>query len=98
MSKRIEADDSVDTTFLNRQLENLERREDGVKAHLEQLDFDASRAGYRVTPVDEAVAPKVPTNNRRLEYMAAAPIAVFLALIGLALLSPIKRERAWTEV
>ena len=50
-----------------------------------------------MTPVDQAVAPKVPTNNKRIEYMAAAPIAVLLAPIGLALLSPIRDERVWAE-
>ena len=87
-----------DAAFLNRQLEVLLTKEDRLKQHLEQLDFDASREDYRITTVDDAKAPKVPTNIDRLRYMAVAPVAVLTALLALALLSPIKDEHDWTEV
>ena len=86
--------DTFDTDFANRQLDTLLKREDQVKANLEQLEFASSREDYRVNTVDGAVAPKIPTNNDRLHYMAVAPIAVLLALIALALISPIREERA----
>jgi hypothetical protein len=33
--------------------------------------------------------PKVPTNNKRLEFMVYAPIAILLMLLGLFLLIPV---------
>ena len=85
--------DTFEASFLQRQLDNLMRREDGVKAHLEQLDFDTSREDYRVTPVDEAKATKVPTNNKRLKYMAAAPVLLLFMILGLFCMLEVKAER-----
>jgi uncharacterized protein involved in exopolysaccharide biosynthesis len=95
--KKNENEVSADVNFLSRQLDALMAREDAVKAHLEQLDFDASRADYRVTLVDGAVASKVPVASARGKYMALAPIGILLALMGLALLTPIKGERSHNE-
>ena len=74
------------------------KRQDQVRANVQQLDFEAGQEDFRVTVVDPAVTPKDPTSDKGIKYMAAAPIAVLLALIALALVSPIRGERVRTEV
>ena len=70
---------------MQHQLDILLQREQQVRANLEQLDFEASQEDFRVTQVDQAVAPKVPTNNKRIKYMAAAPIALLFMILGVVL-------------
>ncbi len=88
--------DAFDVDLVRRQLDILLRREDQVNQQLKQLEFESSQENVRVTLLDAAVAPNAPTNNDRTRYMALAPIAVLLALIGFALLLPVKGSRAWT--
>jgi succinoglycan biosynthesis transport protein ExoP len=85
--------DTFDASYLNYQLSGLLNREDQVKKHLEQLLFDASREHYRVTLLDPASAPRNPSNDKRLKYMAAAPVGVMFMMLGLFLLVEIKAER-----
>jgi uncharacterized protein involved in exopolysaccharide biosynthesis len=85
-------DDSVEAKFLNRQLETLMASDNHLKTNLEELEFKASQEDYRVVQVDEATVPKVPTTDNRFKYMIAAPIAVYLMLLGLFLLIPINAE------
>jgi hypothetical protein len=86
-------DDAFETTYLNHELEILLKSDDHLKANLEELDFKASQEDVRVALVDDAKVPKVATNNDLGKYMAVAPIVVFLMLLGLCLLTPIKDER-----
>jgi capsular exopolysaccharide synthesis family protein len=69
------------------------KREDLVKAHLEQLEFEANRETYRVQLVDPAVAPNSPTDNKRIKYMAVAPVALLFMVLGLFFLLEVKAER-----
>ena len=85
--------DTFDASFLQHQLDNLMRRQDVVKAHLEQLDFDSGREDFRVTTVDAAVAAKAPTSNKRLRYMAAAPVLLLFMILGLFCMLEVKAER-----
>jgi succinoglycan biosynthesis transport protein ExoP len=85
--------DTFDATYLNYQLNSLLTREDLVKKHLEQLMFEAGREHYRVELLDPASAPKSPSNDKRLKYMAAAPVGVMFMMLGLFLLLEIKAER-----
>jgi polysaccharide biosynthesis transport protein len=93
IDKKVVNSDTFDATFVQRLLDTLLRREDQVSVNLEQLDFESSREDYRVTPVDAAVAPKIPTNNKRIKYMAVAPIALLFMILGLFCLLEIKAER-----
>ena len=93
VEKKVIDNDTFDATFAQRQLEILERREDQVKANLEQLEFASSREDYRVNTVDGAVAAKVPSNNKRLKYMAAAPVGLLFMILGLFCLLEVKAER-----
>jgi uncharacterized protein involved in exopolysaccharide biosynthesis len=85
-------DDAFEATFVNHELEVLMKAEDHLKTNLEELDFKASQEDYRVALVDDAKAPKVATNNDQTKYMVVAPNVVFLMLLGLCLLTPIKDE------
>jgi capsular polysaccharide biosynthesis protein len=96
VERKIEKTDAFEATFVNHQLEILMRREETVRAHLKQLEFDSSQRSGRVTSVDEAVASRTPKNGARFVFMAAAPIVVLLALMGLALLSPVRGSRVWS--
>ena len=96
VEKNVEKPAASDIGIVQRQLDVLLRREDQVSMQLKQLEFMSSQEHVRVTLHDAAVAPNAPTNNDRIKYMAVAPIAVLLALIGLAFLVPAKGSRAWT--
>ena len=64
-----------------------------VKKQLAQLRFEDSREHCRVKVIENADAPKSPSNNKRLKYMAAAPVGVMFLMLGLFLLIEIKAER-----
>jgi polysaccharide biosynthesis transport protein len=85
--------DTFDAGYLNYQLTSLLRREESVKNHLAQLMFEDSREHYRVIEMDHAAAPKNPSNDKRLKYMAAAPVGVMFMMLGLFLILEIKAER-----
>ena len=63
------------------------------RQHLEELEFKASQEDFRVAPVDEAKAPRVATNNKRLKYLIAAPVALLFMVLGLFFLLEVKAER-----
>ena len=86
-------DDTFDAVYLNHQLNSLLNREDQVKKLLEQLAFEARRDHYRVTLLDPASAPKNPSNDARLHYMAAAPLCVLFVLLCLFLVQEIAAGR-----
>jgi uncharacterized protein involved in exopolysaccharide biosynthesis len=81
--------DSSESELLSHQLKELLTAEDQLKKELEELEFKASQEDYRVVQVDEAKVPKVPTNNKRTEYMVCAANAILLMLLGLFLLIPV---------
>ncbi len=94
IDKKLVTDDSFEATFVNRQLEMLLRSEDLLKTNIQELNFKASQEDFRVSQVDAAVARKIPSKNNQLKYMASAPLAVLLLVIGFFLLMPIKLEPA----
>jgi uncharacterized protein involved in exopolysaccharide biosynthesis len=96
IERRAENDDTFEASFVNRQLEILMQRENQVNAHLKQSEFASGQDHHRVTLVDKALPPRTPLNNRRIAYMAAAPILVLLALLSFSLLLPVRGSRAWT--
>jgi polysaccharide biosynthesis transport protein len=85
--------DTFDAGYLNFQLTSLLNREDQIKKHLEQLTFEASRQHFRVDVLNPATAPRNPSNNKQLKYMAAAPVGVMFMILGMFLLVEIKAER-----
>ena len=85
--------DTFEAVYLNYQLNSLLHREELVENHRAQLMFEDSREHFRVIPIDAASAPKSPSNDKRLKYMAAAPVGVMFVMLGLFLLIEIKAER-----
>ena len=89
-------DDTLEAAYLQHQLSSLQNGEEQVKKNLAQLSFEAAQDKYRVTLYDPAYAPRTPTNNTRLKCMGAAPMYVFLLLLGLFLVQEIKAGRNGT--
>ena len=87
------SDDDPEAAHLNHQIQSLLNWEEIVKRNLEQLKFEASQDKHRVTLVDPAVAPKEPSNNKRIQYVAVAPAAVLVLLVGLFLTQEIVAGR-----
>ena len=90
VEQKVTHDDKFEAGFLSHQIETLQSWEERVKRNLEQLKFEASQDKYRVVLVDSAAASRSPTNNRRLQYMAAAPVIVFFLLLGMFLTKEIR--------
>ncbi len=59
---------------------------DQVDRKLESLEFVKDKAGTSIQEIHPAQVPKVPNNNKRLKYMAIAPVAVLFSLWGLFLI------------
>ncbi len=78
--------DTFQFTLLNYELQSLLHKREQVTANLAQLDFESEQDNFRVLLVHPASAPKFANNNDLIKYMALAPIAVLVALIGLFLL------------
>jgi polysaccharide biosynthesis transport protein len=93
VEQKVTNDDTFEAAFLSHQIQSLQGWEETVKRNLEQLKFEAGQDKYRVVLVDSAAASKSPSNNKRLKYMAAAPVGVLFAMLGLFLFLEIKAER-----
>jgi polysaccharide biosynthesis transport protein len=93
VDQKLTNDDTFEATYLNHQVSSLLSGEEQVKKNLEQLKWEAGQDKYRVTLYDSASASRTPSNNKRLKYMAAAPVGVMFMMLGLFLLLEIKSER-----
>jgi len=93
VEQKVTNDDTFEASFLGHQIQSLQIWEEMVKRNLEQLRFEASQDKYRVVLVDSAAASKSPSNNKRLKYIAAAPVGVLVAMLGLFLVLEITAER-----
>ncbi len=86
-------DDSFKFAYTQQQLTSLLNREEQVIRTHSQVVFQSQQEQFRVSWVGRAEVPKVASNNKRLKYMAAAPVGVLFMLLGLFLLLEIKAER-----
>ena len=93
VEKREVNNDSFEANFVDKQLGILMQRENQVNAHLKQLEFESTQENVRVTLLDEAVAPNSPTNNKRIKYMAVAPVALLFMILSLFCLLEVRAER-----
>jgi capsular exopolysaccharide synthesis family protein len=93
VKKKTVNNDSFEASFVNHQLDILMRREEQVNKHLKELEFESNAENVRVSALDPAVAPKGPTNNKQLKYMAAAPIALLFMILGVFSLLEVRAER-----
>jgi polysaccharide biosynthesis transport protein len=86
-------EDTFEYTYLNYQLANLFHWEEQVRKNLEQVKYDAAHEKLSVKVLEEASAAKAPSSNKRLKYLAAAPVGVLFTMLGLFLLLEIKAQR-----
>ena len=85
--------DHFNAIMLNHDLNSLLSKRESVNRNLEQLKFEAEQDNFRVILQDAASVPRIASNNKRLKYMAAAPLAILFMIVGLFLLLEIKAER-----
>jgi succinoglycan biosynthesis transport protein ExoP len=78
---------------LTQELSNLRRLHEAVNQRLGQLEFEIRQEAYRISVQDKASVPLVASNNKRLRYMAAAPVGVLMFMLLLFLLVEVKAER-----
>ncbi len=84
---------TLTASMVNQELASLLRMQDLIVQKLEQLNFETKQDVYRITLHDRAGVPKVPSHNKRIKYMAAAPVGILFLMLGLFLLLEIKAER-----
>ncbi len=85
--------DTFNLMLLNHELNSLLGKQDHITKNLEQLKFEAEQDNFRVMLQDTASVPKVASNNKRVKYMAAAPVAILFMMVGLFLVLEIRAER-----
>ena len=61
--------------MVTQELGSLLRMQELVTQRLEQLNFETKQDVYRISLHDRAGVPKIPSNNKRLKFIAAAPWA-----------------------
>jgi polysaccharide biosynthesis transport protein len=91
--KQQSSSDTVRATFLRDEINSLTNMYDQVHRKLEQLRFETAKDLVRIDRVDPASIPKIPSNNKRLKYMAIAPVGILFAILGLFMLLEVKAER-----
>jgi capsular exopolysaccharide synthesis family protein len=85
--------DQLKAQNLNHELAYTQRLHEVVGQRLKQVEFETTQESYRITVQDKAEAPKVPSNNKRLRYLAAAPVGVLCLMLCLFLLVEVRAER-----
>jgi succinoglycan biosynthesis transport protein ExoP len=93
VEKTVKNSDNLNATMVNQELASKLRMQELIAQKLEQLDFETKQDVYRITLHDRAAVPKSPSHNKRLKYMAAAPVGILFLMVGLFLLLEIKAER-----
>ena len=78
---------------LTQDLVYLTKLREAVKQRLSQLEFDIGQESYRVTLQDKAQVPQIASNNKRIKYMAAAPVGVLFLILGLFLVREFRATR-----
>ncbi len=93
VEQKVTDSDPFRFTYATQELTSLLQREDQVKRTLAQIEFQSRQESYRVVLVDKAQVPQVAANHNRWKYMAAAPLAILLLLVGGFLVSEISGRR-----
>jgi capsular polysaccharide biosynthesis protein len=81
-----------DHAYANFDLQSLESAREAVRRYIQQVEFRSSSDQYHVALVDPAAVPRIPTHNKRLKYLAIAPVVVVLALLVVFALRPVEGE------
>jgi polysaccharide biosynthesis transport protein len=85
--------EQLEAQLMSQDLQYLKRNHDVLKSKLAQLEFEIGQEAFRVEVQDKAAVPRAPSNNKRLKYMAMAPVGVLLLMLGVFLLVEVKAER-----
>lgn len=93
VEKKTTNNDSFQFAYLTHELTALLNREEQVKKNFESVEFQGNQEPYRVVLVDPAAVPKIPSNNKRIKYIATAGVVVLFITLGLFLLLEVKAER-----
>ncbi len=84
--------EDVDIYLIKENRESLKTMQDTVYRRLEQLRFEA-KGEDRIRPVNPAVPPSRPISDKRMQYLAIAPIGVLGVVLGLVVLLEIRSGR-----
>ena len=93
ITRRADNNVTFEATFVNRQLEMLLQNYEQLQSNIQELEFKTAQEDFRVIQVDPATAPAAPTDNKRIKYMIAAPVALLFMVLGLFFLLEVKAER-----
>ncbi len=85
--------DTLQASLLNQDLMYLKKLQDTINQKLAQVNFEIGQDQYKIIVRDKADVPTVPSNNKRLKYMAVAPVGILCLMLGLFLLIEVKAER-----
>ena len=86
------ATDAVDVMLIQDQRATLKGMHDQVDRRLEQLRYEA-KGEARIRPVNPAMVPSRPISDKRYTYLAATPVGVLGAVLGLVVLLEIRAGR-----
>jgi polysaccharide biosynthesis transport protein len=87
-----EGGEALEISFAKTDLDNSQTMLVAVEKHLQQLDFE-QRGGARVSLAAAPRLPMMPSSNKRLLVMAAAPVGVLGLLLGLFVLIEARAAR-----
>lgn len=94
IASRQEASDSVRIVLVQEARAGLREMEASVNKRLDQLKFEAKEgAEDRIRKVHEATIPGAPIRDSRMKLLAAAPLGVLGALLGLVVLLELRAGR-----
>jgi polysaccharide biosynthesis transport protein len=85
--------EQLQASILTQDLTYLKRLQGTIGEKLQQVNFEISQEKYRIIVQDKAAVPQVASNNKRLKFMAIAPVGVLFFMIGLFLLMEVRAER-----
>jgi polysaccharide biosynthesis transport protein len=93
VQQKVGNSETFNATMASQELASLQRMQEIITQKLEELQFESKRDVYRVTMHDMAQVPTVPANNKRMKFIAVAPVGVMFLVLGLFLMIEIQAQR-----
>ncbi|MGP0066228.1 MAG: polysaccharide biosynthesis tyrosine autokinase [Isosphaeraceae bacterium] len=93
VDRRVVSSDTFNASMASQELASLLKMQDIISQKLEELSFESKQDVYRVSLHDLAQVPMKAANNKRLKYMAVAPVVIMFLVLGLFLMMEIRAER-----
>ena len=79
--------------MLRHDLSSILNKKESVSRNLDQLKLESEQDTFRVILQDIAAVPKIASNNKRVKYMAAAPLGILFLMLGFFLVLEVRAER-----